>query len=492
MPVGQIISTCLYALTLISIVAVVFLERKDPATTLVWILILSFLPGIGVLLYIFLGRGLKLMTRWNMRVRHEVREKHRTLPEYVQNAYRDMSRILKGDDYPFHDDIARAYRSNIALNAWLGDAAFTQDNTLTIHTRAKEHYDTMFQEIREAKESIDVMYFIISRDKTGQTFVELLAQKAQEGVKVRLIYDEVGSIATPRRMFRKIRQAGGEVYRFFPLRLSGILRANYRNHHKIVIVDQKIAYMGGINIGDNYLGLHKRIRPWRDTHMRIVGEAVTSLQMLFYSDLYYASRSEEMLISQLKSYRPSDYREGGTVGMQIVSSGPDSPDEAIKRSLCALISSAKKSVMIQSPYLMPDQMVLETLQNAAASGVKVQFMLPGVADKKMVYVVTNSYIGSLLDYGVEVYKHEGFLHAKMVVVDEEVASIGTCNFDMRSFALHFEANAFLYDREVGRQCAEFFREDLNHCTQVIREDYITRGAGQKFKESLLRVFAPLM
>lgn len=488
----ELLILCAYVLTFFSIIAVVFLERKDPTTTLTWMLLLSLLPVIGVILYIFLGRGLRFITRRKMRIRAEIRERYKMLPEHTLAMVRDMADIMEGKEYAFSDPSGEKHRQNIAMNAAYADAAYTQDNTLKIYTDTREHYDEMFREISEAKQSVNIMYFIIANDDTGREFIEILTRKAREGVNVRLIYDELGSITTPNYIFRGLKKAGGEVYRFFPLFLGGVLRANYRNHHKIVVIDGKIAYMGGMNIGNNYLGLHKRITPWRDTHMRFVGGAVNALQIHFYLDLYYATDDEKKLVALLEDYHPPKDCSDECIGVQIVSSGPDDSNEAIKRGMIDLISSAKKNVLIQSPYLMPDVPMLEALQNAAKRGVQVRFMLPGVPDKRTVYTVTNSYIGALLDYGVEVYKHKGFLHAKMLVVDDDVASLGTCNMDMRSFALHFEVNAFVYHTATARQCSAIFQKDLENCVQVTQEVYKKRSLWQKFRESLLRLLAPLM
>lgn len=488
----DVLTVIIYVLQVASIVAVIFLERQEPVTTLSWVLVLSFLPIVGFILYIFLGRGLKFYVNRKLRIRKELQ---RGLQSDTFRGQRELYLIpshSKTERYPFHDPLMHHYSGLIVANHSYSDAIYSQNNMLKIYTDAAEKYSDLFREIDAAKDSIHLIYFIISNNNAGHELVERLTRKAKQGVTVRLIYDELGSITTPRHMFRSLVEAGGEVYRFFPLKLGSLLHANYRNHHKIVVIDGKIAYTGGMNVGDEYLGLHHRKTPWRDTHMRITGSAVETLQFTFLMDLFYASNNRALIESCLTSrYFPMPVQAKG-IGMQMVSSGPDDNNEAIKRGFVKMISYAQKTLYIQSPYLMPDEPVKEAIQTAVASGVEVILMLPGIPDKRTVYYVTYSYIQTMLDYGVKVYMYDGFLHAKMMVIDDTICTIGTTNMDMRSFRLHFELNNFIYDSTVARQCGDIFREDLKHCTEMTPERYAARGKFQMFKESLLRLLAPMM
>lgn len=488
----DIMTVIIYVLQVVSIVVVIFLERQEPIATLSWVLVLSFFPIAGFILYIFLGRGLKFYVKRKLRIRNELQ---RALQSDIFRGQRDMFLIpdhSETERYPFHDSLMHYYSGLIVANYSYSGAVYSQNNLLKIYTDAAEKYRDLFWEIDAAKDSVHLIYFIISNNNAGHELVAHLTQKAKQGVAVRLIYDELGSITTPRHMFQSLVDAGGEVYRFFPLKLGSLLHANYRNHHKIVVIDGKIAYTGGMNVGDEHLGLHPRKTPWRDTHMRITGSAVEMLQFAFLMDLFYASNNRALIESCLTSrYFPMPMQTGD-IGMQMVSSGPDDSNESIKRGFVKMISCAKKSLYIQSPYLMPDEPVKEAIQTAVASGVEVILMLPGIPDKRTVYYVTYSYIQTMLDYGVKVYLYDGFLHAKMMVIDDTICTIGTTNMDMRSFRLHFEVNNFIYDSEVARQCGDIFREDLKHCTEMTPERYAARGKFQMFKESLLRLLAPMM
>ena len=247
-----------------------------------------------------------------------------------------------------------------------------------------------------------------------------------------------------------------------------------------------------MNIGDAYMGLHHRKTPWRDTHLKVTGSSVASLQTLFIIDYVYVKNNVD-LVDQFrnKKYFPSPI-ENGNLGVQVVSSGPDDDLEAIKRAFMSMISTAKKSIYIQTPYLMPDPPLLEAIQNAAASGVDIKLMLPGIPDKRIAYQVTYSYIKNMLDYGVKVYIYDGFLHSKMIVADDSISTIGTTNLDMRSLSLHFEVNLFFYDRDFSKECSNIFIKDLNNCHHLTKEEYDNRGRGKRFFERIFRLFAPLM
>jgi len=324
----------------------------------------------------------------------------------------------------------------------------------------------------------------------------LLTKKAKQGVEVRVLYDHVGSLNTPSRMFNKLKKAGGKVTRFFPLSFGTYCSVNYRNHRKIVVIDGQIGYVGGINIGDEYMegakGKYKRLRPWRDTHLRIVGTSVMFLQERFLMDWYYATKDES--INEDDKLKKFFHNDGGAgkVGIQIVSSGPDLSGEQIKMGYIKMINSAKDKVYLQTPYFIPDDSFLEALKIAAMSGIDVRIMIPLIPDKKFVYRATTSYIHDLLECGIKVYLYKGFLHSKMVVVDGEIASIGTANLDIRSFLLDFEINAFIYDTKFTQKCVDIFEADVEKSEILTMEKYKARGVGTKIEEAISRLFSPLL
>ncbi|HHW98276.1 MAG TPA: cardiolipin synthase, partial [Firmicutes bacterium] len=326
-------------------------------------------------------------------------------------------------------------------------------------------------------------------DFLGRRLVEELAAKARAGVEVRVIIDDWGCKLTPDSLFQPLRAAGGKIFRFLPITLKFVFNANYRNHRKIVVIDGNIGYIGGMNVGVEYLGQRPKHSPWRDTHLRIVGPAVASLEARFLMDYIYVSEEEVELGER---YLPSDVLRPGQAPIQIVSSGPDSTEQHVKQGYLKMINSATESILIQTPYLVPDDSMLEALKIAIFSGIDVKIMLPGIPDKQIVYNVTMSYAGELLEAGARIFLYNGFLHSKAVVVDSRYLSIGTANMDMRSFVLNFEVNAFIYDPLKACEYEAIFQQDLGNSRELLRGEYYSRGAWRKFSESVCRLFAPIM
>ncbi|MBE7029920.1 MAG: cardiolipin synthase [Ruminococcaceae bacterium] len=473
--------TLLFAAELACIVSVIFIERKKPSEAVAWILVLCLLPGIGALLYLFLGETLSM--------RHQRLLRRRQDADAV--CYRAMLERLgmasHRTDYGTKD-IAECL-DLIHLNLKSG-AVFVPDNHVKLYVHGSEKYDALFDDLQKAQKFIHMEYFIIRSDDVGKKLVSVLAQKAAEGVEIRLLYDEFGC-STKFRFFAPLTNAGGQVRRFSVTRLGNLLRANYRNHRKVVVIDGVVGYTGGMNIGAEYTGIWKKKAAWRDTHLRLEGTAVYALQLRFLLDW---CRSAGMMLNQFAE-RADDYfpplQRKGNLPLQLVSSGPDCDEEYIKFSYLKLITRARKSVLIQSPYFVPDQAVLQALKIAAASGVDVKIMLPGVPDKGYVYYVTMSYMDELLKSGIRVYLYNGFLHAKMLVSDCAAVSIGTANMDVRSFCLNYEINTVIYGREFARTCVEQFYADREGCTELTREEFCRRPWWDKAAEAILRLAAPL-
>ncbi len=322
----------------------------------------------------------------------------------------------------------------------------------------------------------------------GNRLIDLLAKKAGEGVKVRLMYDGLGSILTPRRLFNRLREVeGSEVQEFFPVRIFSLSKINHRNHRKIVVIDGNIAYLGGMNVGDEYMNKSKRSLVWRDTHMRIEGEAAEYVMRCFAMDWEF-STGQELEVAQYES----DGAVENAVPMQIVPSGPDSKEEEIKCGMIKMINCARKYVYIQTPYFVPDQAFLTAVTMAAHSGVDVRIMIPETPDKKYVYHTTMSYAGELLEAGVKVYLYPGFIHSKTIVSDDEVSTIGSANTDIRSFELLFELNAFMYGEYQATRCRSIFLKDQSVCTLLTNEMYENRGIMNIIKEGFFRLFSPIM
>lgn len=474
------IVTGLYIVNILFAFTVIFLERRNPASTLAWILVLFLLPAVGAIFYLLFSQN---MTRKKMF--HLGAEEHR----YFSSLLNREIENLRSGRLVFNDPHMENYKDLILLHQIQSEALFSQDNHVQILTDGMEKFKTLFKCIINAQNHIHILYFIVKRDSLGKQLIRILTQKAQEGVEVRLLIDDLGN-KLHASDFAPLIKAGGKVHFFFPSLLSYInLRLNYRNHRKLAIIDGNYGFIGGFNVGDEYIGLNKKMGYWRDTHLKIQGTAVHDIQTRFLLDWKVASGEE---ITQVLRYYPPP-KDIGTSGLQIVSCGPDSPQEEIKQGYIKMINSAKERICIQTPYFIPDESIQEALKIAALSGVEVQIMIPNKPDHIFVYWATYSFIGDLLHSGAKAFIYDiGFLHAKTIVVDQKISSVGTANFDIRSFKLNFEVNAFIYDVNVSEELQQAFDKDLESCFELTLERYENRTNFIKFKESVSRLLTPLL
>jgi cardiolipin synthase len=460
---------------------VIFLERKDPTATLAWVLVLLIFPGFGFLLYLLLAQNFSRKQLFIMKV-------------YAKKTFGDYIKVQKElfstGGLVFNDKNIENYKDLIKMNLFYYGFSYTQNNEIVIYTDGERKFQELFNSIENAKDHIHMEYYIIRNDDLGNKLLNLLSKKAKEGVEVRLLYDSVGGRQISKDKIEKLKNSGVKVAVFFSSTIPFVnFKINYRNHRKIVVIDGIVGFVGGFNVGNEYMGLNNKIGYWRDTHLKISGDAVIDLQTRFFLDWSHASKQELMF---LPKYFP-DNRIQGKVGIQIISSGPDKSDEVIKSNYVKMINSAKKSILIQTPYFIPDASVFEAIKIAAASGVDVRIMIPCKPDHPFVYWATYWYCGGLLKYGVKVYIYEyGFLHAKTLVIDGTVASVGTANFDVRSFKLNFECNAIIYDTKTSQMLYDIFTDDLNYSMELTRELYLERGILIRFKESVCRLLAPLL
>lgn len=472
----------IFILNMLLAIIVVFLERKDAGATWAWILVLFFIPGLGFFMYLLFGRSLagSKMFQWED-------QKKMGIAQLISNQ---LMEICTGK-FSYRNDIEKKYHDLIFMHLSNNDAVLTQDNEVEIFTDGKEKFEALFTDISNAKDHIHLQYYILKKDLIGKKLLAELIKKAKEGVKVRVLYDDLGSRRMTRSFFKELRLAGGEVEVFFPSKLHIInLRMNYRNHRKLAIIDGKIGYVGGFNVGDEYLGFNPKFGYWRDTHLRLQGSSVYAIQTRFILDWNQASHRHDI------HYTPDlfpNHNSSGDVGIQIVTSGPDSEWEQIKNGYIKMITSAKKTVWIQTPYFIPDASLLDALRIAALSGVDVRIMIPNKPDHMFVYWATLSYIGEMLKTGAKVYIYDnGFIHAKTIIVDSEISSVGTANIDVRSFRLNFEVNAFIYHASIAHQLTKGFLEDMEVSRELTKEEYQQRSLNIRFKESISRLLSPIL
>lgn len=471
----------LYVINLLLIFAVIFAERKSPSATLAWIMVLAFIPIIGFLFYIVFNQNFS---------RSKINRLTDKEAYVVRHALKDQIREMEDPNYPFHCPTTRNWRHLIKLNQVYGHAYYTENNHVELITDGTVLSEKMTRDIRNARESINIEYYIIKRDFVGLSLIDLLTEKAKEGVEVRLLLDPVGSRTINERVLRDYLKAGGKVGFFFrpKFKIFG-LKLNYRNHRKIVVIDNRIGYTGGYNVAREYIGKKKKFGYWRDTHVRITGDAVADLNGRFILDWRFTTKEQ----LQMEPARPTE-EEPGHIGVQIVSCGPESPSEEVKRAMMRMITFAEKRVYLQTPYFVPDPSIVESLKMAVQSGVDVRIMIPHMPDHIFVYWATYSYVGELLRSGARAFIYDdGFLHAKTLVVDGEVGTIGSTNFDNRSFRLNFETNAVIFDRDFAQQMERAFMHDLtHHGHELTYEAYQKRGTIIKFKEAISRLLSDIL
>lgn len=469
-------------LNIIFAFVVIFQERRDVGSTWAWLLVLLLIPIAGFVLYLFFAQNFrrKRLFYWD-----DIKKKG------LDRGLKFQESLFRSEQFHFKNYISGQNKDLITMNLLHNQAVLSEDNQVEIFTDGKAKFAALFRDIEEATDFIHVQYYIIQKDNLGKHLLDLLTKKAKEGVKVRVLYDELGSRRINQKFLQELREAGGQAEAFFPSKYRLInLRLNYRNHRKLVIIDGKIGYVGGFNVGDEYLGLNPKFGYWRDTHLRIEGTAVYSIQTRFILDWNQASADHDIVyFPSLFPHLPSK----GNVGIQIVTSGPDSEYEHIKNGYLKMITSARKSIYIQTPYFIPDSSVLDALRVASLSGVEVNVMIPNKPDHMFVYWATLSYIGEMLRAGAKVYQYSnGFVHAKTLVVDEEIASVGTANIDFRSFKLNFEVNAFIYDEAIAQRLSQDFREDMLVSELLTMEKYLERSKWVRIKESISRLLSPIL
>ncbi len=472
------------ALTSLFVAVVVFAERKNPASTIAWVLVLIFLPIIGFIGYIFIGSGFKI----NRKKKYRMKALTDDLYDNYIRKHLDISDALKFIEG--HQNAAR-------LMTYLfneGEGIYTADNRAELFIDGQELFVRLIEDLKGAKNHIHLLYFSFNNDQIGREIAAILTHQVKKGVEVRLIYDSLGSRAffSP-PIFRNLRKAGGQVLGFSPLfsNVGSHFRLNYRNHRKIVVIDGCVGYVGGMNIGDEYLGRDKKLKPWRDTHLRLSGSSVWFLQERFLMDWGYARDTEKNERLNVPKYFPASCCYGD-LGVQIVSGGPDTEGSPLKCGLLTMLNTARRNVFLQTPYFSPDDCIMDALRIAAKSDIDVRLMLSDLNDHWLSQMSALGYARDALSYGVRVFLYHGFLHAKCAVSDSLVTSIGTANINNRSYLLDFEVNAFVYDSSFASAYEAVFMEDQKNCTELTLAWFEDKGRLTQGVYNFSRLFAPLM
>ncbi len=468
----------------------VFRTRRDIASTWAWLLVLSVFPVIGFIIYLFVGRKLSSDDIFTIRAEQEAFGKK--LVERQQKRVRGHQLLVSSGK------LARA-RQLISLSLSLDRALVTFNNKVHVFTDGHQLFDKLIDDINHAEKQVYVEFYTFYADDLGKRVLTALEAAAKRGVTVKVLYDLSGSRGTTYRFFAHLEELGGDAQPFNSKSNKRITtpRLNYHLHRKIVVIDQQIGYIGGFNIGDQYLGTAPKFGYWRDTHLRIVGQAAMMLMVRFGMDWNTTCRKTDKqridLTAPFKNFKVEQPTDEEDVAMQIVSSGPDNDNFAIRRGYESIISSARKYVYIQTPYLIPGEPILESLVIAARSGIDVRIMIPCMPDHPFVYRATEYYAKYLVNNGVKVYKYDnGFIHAKTMVSGNNLASVGSANQDYRSYRLNFEANAFAYSEQLTAELKAAFERDMEKSTLLTPEYFAKQSNWRKFKQYFSRLLSPIL
>lgn len=459
-----------YVVTVVVILLVIITENRNPVKSLAWITVLFLMPIAGVILYIVFGRSIKNTRMISRRNRRRLKRAENARPV-------DMRSQGLGEES----------LSQIRLARSLTGSLYYPDNEIEIFTNGKEKFAALAEDLRRAEKYINLQYYIFADDKTGSEIADILIERAKAGVVVRVIYDHVGSFHTSRKFIKRMVNAGIQIYPFFKVSFPVLgTRINWRNHRKLVIIDGRVGYVGGMNIADRYV-FGNRLGMWRDTHLRIEGPAVGALQYSFAVDWNFMGRP---LIEETTDFcNAPDSR----IGAQLITSGPTSQWSNVAMMFHRAICGAKSHIYIQTPYFLPTEGLLKALQSASLAKVDVRLMIPRRSDSDLLRYASDSYLEQCMQAGIKIYLYDaGMLHAKTIIIDDELCSIGSTNFDFRSFEYNFESNLFIYSREFNERMTKVFMDDQEKCHRLTPEEWRKRPFIKKFTESVVRLISPIL
>lgn len=473
----------IYAILLVLVCLRVIYETRSTTKTMAYLLFCIFVPVAGIVFYFVFG-----INYW----RKKLYDKKMSRDEKILAQLKNDVRLYTEESLEQKDVIST---DNIELASMLIKdlkSPVTRKNRVKLLVNGEQKFPEVMQVLRDAKHHIHIEYYIYEQDEIGTAIIELLIQKAREGVDVRFIYDDFGSPSIKKKIERRMRDAGVQVHPFHKVHFYLLAnRINYRNHRKIIVVDGQTAFTGGINVSDKYINNDQKGKLyWRDTHLRIDGPGVFYLQYLFITDWNFCCptplKAEHFHFVPNKNIKDNMY-------LQVASSGPDSAQPSVLFSILQAIYLAKEEILITTPYFIPGDSITEALRVAALSGLSVKLLVPGISDSKLVNAASRSNYDDLLQAGVEIYLYQkGFVHAKTLVTDGKLSIVGTANMDHRSFELNFEVNVIVYDEQFAGEMRQVFFDDLKHTEKIDPELWYKRSAYKQFPEKIARLFSPIM
>lgn len=466
----------LYVLTIAGVIVVIISENRNPLKSLSWVVVLILAPIVGLVCYFFFGQNLSKRRAISRRLRKQiegfVRQSQRTEQTSIAPKFRPVERLV----------------------ADIGNAPSLYDSEWSLFSDGEAKFAALMKDIASARHHIHLQYYIIDNDQTGRALLAALIERAKAGVEVRLLYDDVGSRSAGDRFFDELRAAGGEVHPFLHVRFPRFTsKVNYRNHRKMAIIDGRIGLFGGMNIADRYR-FGSSLGIWRDTHLRLTGGGVVGLQAAFLSDWYATTR--QLLNDEMRYYPTlsrSELADDRANTIQFLSSGPLGRWRTLPQMLTLAVGRATSRIWIQTPYYLPTESLNLALQTAALAGIDVRLMLPHRSDAELVDLAVHSYLDDMLLAGVKIsFYMAGFLHAKTILIDNELTIVGSANLDFRSFEHNFELSGIIYDPQLNETMATLFRQDEEQCHPIVASEWFNRPRPRRLAESLMRLFSPLL
>ncbi|MGI9530174.1 cardiolipin synthase [Lutimonas sp.] len=457
------------------IILTIILDNKKPEKSFAFIFLILLVPVGGVIIYLLFGAQYH-------------KKKILTKKRYFDKVYINEINKASSNGLDFSNEFSSAKLPTLFYN--IEQVQFTKNNRIQILINGEEKFPALFREIQKATKSIHLDYYIIKDDIIGTALFDLLCQKAIEGVKVKIIYDDVGS-SISKSGLKKLNDAGVLTYPYMPVLFSRLAhKANYRNHRKIAIIDNETGFLGGINIKDKYINPNTIDLYWRDTHLMIQGEAVIDLQYLFISDWYFVS-GKKIDLDEVRFN--NSFNISNNIPTSILGSDYGKNNQTIMEAFFGMITNAKKEILITTPYFIPDESIFNALKITSKSGINIKLIIPEKPDIKTAFYASQTYLKDLIRSGVEVYYYtKGMMHSKVMVVDELISTVGSTNMDQRSFSLNAEVNAFIRDRDVAAKLKVHFEEDLKDCHKLQLIDLKNRPLYIKVLCSIARLIAPIL
>lgn len=478
----MIIALVLYLLVALALVVRLLLYGIRPTKTLAWLLAIFTIPVAGMLFYFAFGRNRKKNKFFKLKKTKAISEYLEAVELYYESIGIDESLVVP-EPIRKHIKLVKVITKSAKFLPITGNKLLPlKDGPAT--------FNAIFDAIERAQHFVHIQYYIFEDGDLAQTFLSLLERKEKEGVTVRLLYDGIGSRELSKKYITALKRAGIEVYGFLPMRFGSVISSvNYRNHRKIVIVDGLVAFTGGINVSDKYIKGDAELGIWHDMHLQLNGPIVNSLQAVFAMDWSFASGTDDVLVSNYFLNRPNP---ANTVA-QVVSSGPDSDFASIFHLYFSMINEANKYVFITNPYIIPGDALMQALCVSALGGVDVRLLLPAKSDSFLVKWSVRSYFEELLEAGVKIFLfQDGFLHSKVIVCDDELATVGTANLDIRSFEQNYEVNVLVYEKEFAEKLRDDFLKDCEKSIQLDYKEYLKRPKTDRLKEGMAKIFSPVL